>query len=86
MVYDGIEAMAPLLARAFEPARTPASGGCCPTRLNRMPAAASYHRAPGAREFTPFKIDVIRVRDGKIAEVTTFGTAVFGELGLPAAL
>ena len=37
-------------------------------------------------EFTPFKIDVIRVRDGKIAEVTTFGTAVFGELGLPAAL
>ena len=57
-----------------------------PTRLNRMPAAASYHRAPGASEFTPFKIDVIRVRDGKIAEVTTFGTAVFGELGLPAAL
>jgi hypothetical protein len=26
------------------------------------------------------------VRDGKIAEVTTFGTAVFPELGLPAVL
>jgi len=85
MVYDGIEAMAPLLARAF----TDEDAGewkLLPTRLNRMPAAASYHRAPGASGFTPFKIDVIRVRDGKIAEVTTFGTAVFGELGLPAAL
>src|SRR5919107_4935155 len=85
MVYDGIAALAPLLARAF----TDEDAGewrLLPTRLNRMPAAASYHRAPGALEFTPFKIDVLRVRDGKIAEVTTFGTAVFPELGLPAAL
>jgi RNA polymerase sigma-70 factor (ECF subfamily) len=51
-----------------------------------MPAAASYHRAPGALEFTPFKIDVLRVRGGRIAEVTTFGTAVFPELGLPPVL
>jgi RNA polymerase sigma-70 factor (ECF subfamily) len=85
MVYDGIDAMAPLLVRAF----TDEDAGewrLLPTRVNRMPAAASYHRALGASGFTPFKIDVIRVRDGKIAEVTTFGTAVFGELGLPAAL
>src|SRR5829696_9858257 len=85
-VYDGIAALAPLLARAF----TDEDAGkwrLLPTRLNRMPAAASYHRAPGAREFTPFKIDVLRVRDGKIAEVTTFGTAaVFAELGLPEVL
>jgi RNA polymerase sigma-70 factor (ECF subfamily) len=84
-VYDGIDALAPLFARAFT---DPDAGEwrLLPTRLNRMPAAASYHRAPGATEFTPFKIDVLRVRDGRIAEVTTFGTAVFGELGLPAAL
>ena len=85
MVYDGIEAMRPLLARAFEE-EDAGEWKLLPTRLNRMPAAASYHRARGALEFTPFKIDVLRVRDGKIAEVTTFGTAVFAELGLPAVL
>ena len=84
-VYDGIESLRPLWERAFT---DPDAGEwrLLPTRLNRMPAAASYHRAPGALEFTPFKIDVLRVRDGRIAEVTTFGTAVFPELGLPAAL
>jgi RNA polymerase sigma-70 factor (TIGR02960 family) len=85
MVYDGIESLRPLFARAFEE-EDAGEWKLLPTRLNRMPAAASYHRAPGAREFTPFKIDVLRVRDGRIAEVTTFGTAVFPELGLPAAL
>jgi RNA polymerase sigma-70 factor (TIGR02960 family) len=85
MVYDGIDTIQPLLARAFT---DPDAGEwrLLPTRVNRMPAAASYHRASGASEFTPFKIDVLRVRDGLVAEVTTFGTAVFGELGLPAAL
>ena len=85
MVYDGIEAIQPLMARAFT---DPDAGEwkLLPTRVNRMPAAASYHRADGASDFTPFKIDVLRVRDGRIAEVTTFGTEVFAELGLPAAL
>jgi hypothetical protein len=82
VVYDGIDALRPLFVTAFE------SGGfgdwkLLPTRLNRMPAAASYHRAPGEREYTPFKIDVLRVRDGAIAEITTFGAARFEELGLP---
>ena len=85
MVYDGIESLRPLWARAFSGEHA-GEWRLLPTRLNRMPAAASYHRAPGSREFTPFKIDVLRVRDGRIAEVTTFGTAVFAELGLPAVL
>src|SRR5215210_4910068 len=84
-VYDGIAALAPLFERAFE-GEDAGEWRLLPTRLNRMPAAASYHRAPGELEFTPFKIDVLRVRDGRIAEVTTFGTEVFPELGLPAAL
>src|SRR5829696_3687010 len=81
-VYDGIDALRPLLERADD------MGGwkLLPTRLNRMPAAASYRRAPGAREYTPFKLDVLRVRDGAIAEVTTFGSALFPELGLPPVL
>jgi RNA polymerase sigma-70 factor (TIGR02960 family) len=85
MVYDGIESLRPLFARAFEDADA-GEWRLLPTRLNRMPAAASYHRAAGAQEFTPFKIDVLRVRDGRIAEVTTFGTQVFAELGLPPVL
>jgi len=85
MVYDGIDALAPLFERAFE-SDDFGEWKLLPTRLNRMPAAASYHRARGASEFTPFKIDVLRVRDGRIAEVTTFGTTVFAELGLPAVL
>src|SRR5215208_2594381 len=85
MVYDGIDSLRPLFVRAFE-AEDAGEWRLVPTRLNRMPAAASYHRAPGAREFTPFKLDVLRVRDGKIAEVTTFGSALFPEIGLPPVL
>ena len=84
-VYDGIDALRPLFERAFE-SDDFGDWRLLPTRLNRMPAAASYHRAAGAHEYTPFKIDVLRVRDGKIAEVTTFGAALFPELGLPAVL
>ena len=85
-VYDGIDSLRPLFVRAFE-AEDAGEWKLLPARLNRMPAAASYHRAPGEREFTPFKIDVLRVRDGAIAEITTFGTAtVFAELGLPEVL
>jgi RNA polymerase sigma-70 factor (ECF subfamily) len=47
-----------------------------------MPAAASYLRAPGEATFKAFKIDVLRVADGKIAEITTFGAQLFGEFGL----
>src|SRR5215211_6060012 len=86
MVFDGIDALRPLFVRAFE-ADDSGDWKLLPTRLNRMPAAASYHRAPGAPEYTPYKIDVLRVRDGAIAEITTFGTTiVFAELGLPAVL
>ena len=85
MVYDGIAALRPLFARAFE-SDDFGDWKLLPTRLNRMPAAASYHRARGEREFTPFKIDVLRIRDGAIAEITTFGTTVFAELGLPEVL
>jgi RNA polymerase sigma-70 factor (TIGR02960 family) len=50
---------------------------------NRSPAMASYLREPGATEFRAFKIDVIRVEDGLVAEITTFGTELFPAFGLP---
>jgi ketosteroid isomerase-like protein len=52
---------------------------------NRMPAAASYLRRPGS-EFRAFKLDMLRVKEGRIAEITTFGAALFPALGPPATL
>ena len=54
-----------------------------PTRLNRMPAAASYLRRFGDTEFRAFKFDVLRVEGGVVAEITTFGPAQFAACGLP---
>ena len=54
-----------------------------PTSANRMPASASYLRAPGDTVFRAFKLDVIRVEDGLVAEITTFGPELFEAFGLP---
>ena len=53
-----------------------------PTCANRMPTAASYLRRPGDSEFRAFKFDVLRIEDGAIAEITTFGAALFPVFGL----
>jgi RNA polymerase sigma-70 factor (ECF subfamily) len=48
-----------------------------------MPTAASYLRKSGDSEFRAFKLDVLRIRDGLIAEITTFGSELFPAFGLP---
>jgi hypothetical protein len=53
-----------------------------PTRANRQPAAASYLRASGDTVYRAFKLDVLRVEDGAIAEITTFGSDLFPAFGL----
>jgi RNA polymerase sigma-70 factor (ECF subfamily) len=57
-----------------------------PTRANRMPTAASYLRQPGDAAFRAFKLDVLRVEGGRIAEVTTFDATLFPAFGLPPVL
>ena len=57
-----------------------------PTRANRMPAAASYHRADGDDAFRAFKLDVLRVEGDRIAEITTFDATLFEAFVLPRAL
>jgi RNA polymerase sigma-70 factor (TIGR02960 family) len=82
-LYEGREAIAGLMASAF------AGMGewrLVPTRANRMPAAASYLRAPGETEFRAFKLDVLRVRGREIAEITTFNADLFPQFGLPGVL
>jgi RNA polymerase sigma-70 factor (TIGR02960 family) len=85
MCFDGLDAVAPLLERAFGPERE-GDWRLLPTAANRMPAAASYLRRFGDTEFRGFKMDVLRIEDGAIAEITTFGYAMFPLFGLPSVL
>lgn len=83
--FDGIDAVAQLIAYAFRP-NGDGDWRLVPTMANRMPTAASYLRAPGETAFRAFKLDVLRVADGKIAEITTFGRLLFPHFGLPEVL
>ncbi len=82
MLFEGLETIAPLLERAM----SDGDWRLLPTVANRMPTAASYLRAPGDTIHRPFKFDVLRVVDGRIAEITTFGPELFPQFGLPATL
>lgn len=53
------------------------------TRANRQPAAACYFGGPGEATFQAFKIDVLRMGDGVIREITTFGAKHFPAFDLP---
>ncbi len=85
MVFQGLEGMKPLFERAFGPGRD-GDWRLLPAAVNRLPAAGSYLRRPGDSMYRPFKLDVLRIEGGVIAEITTFGPAQFPELGLPPSL
>ncbi len=78
-LYEGRDTIAPLLGDAM----AMGEWHLVATSANRMPTAASYLRAPGDTVFRAFKLDVLRVRDGEIAEITTFGPELFAAFGLP---
>jgi RNA polymerase sigma-70 factor, ECF subfamily len=60
---------------------------CVITRANRMPAVACYHRKPGASEYRAFALDVLKIEDGQISEITAFNLPpVLEALGLPPTL
>ncbi len=80
--FDGLAVIRPSLETAFGVERD-GDWRLLPTMANRMPTAASYLRRPGDSEFRAFKFDVLRVEDGLIAEITTFGPALFPVFGLP---
>jgi RNA polymerase sigma-70 factor (ECF subfamily) len=84
-LFEGIDVVVPALETAFG-VEDVGDWRLLPTRANRMPSAASYLRAWGDTRFRAFKIDVVRLVDGKVAEVTTFGADLFPQFGLPAVL
>ncbi len=81
-VFDGPESIRPLMAEAAALGqwRLLAAG------FNRMPAAAGYLRRPGESVFRAFKLDVMRIEAGRIAEITVFNADLFPASGLPAEL
>jgi RNA polymerase sigma-70 factor (ECF subfamily) len=79
--YDGIAAIAPLMRVAWEEGSM-GEWRLVPTSANRQPTAASYLRAPGDTVFRAFKLDVLRIEDGLIAEITTFDARLFEAFGL----
>ncbi|MEV5573188.1 sigma-70 family RNA polymerase sigma factor [Spirillospora sp. NPDC052269] len=57
-----------------------------PTRANLQPAVAHYVRPPGAAAFEAQVLDVLRVEDGLIVEITAFDPHLFPRFGLPLVL
>jgi RNA polymerase sigma-70 factor (TIGR02960 family) len=80
-LYEGIEAIESLMDTAFD-RESMGDWRLVPTRANRQPAAASYLRRPGDTLYRAFKLDVLRVEDGAIAEITTFSSGLFATFGL----
>jgi RNA polymerase sigma-70 factor (ECF subfamily) len=82
MVFEGRDLIVGALTTAFG-IESDGDWRLVPTAANRMPCAASYLRAHGDTEFRAFKLDVLRIVDGGVAEITTFGSALFPAFGLP---
>jgi len=78
-LHQGLDTIAPLLHGALRDGEW----RLVPPLANRMPTAASYLRKPGDAEYRAFKFDVLRIEDGHIAEITTFGAELFPAFGLP---
>ena len=80
--FEGLDTIGPLVERSL----SEGDWRLLPTVVNRMPTSASYLRAPGDTIHRAFKFDVLRIVDGRIAEITTFGPALFEAAGLPLTL
>jgi RNA polymerase sigma-70 factor (TIGR02960 family) len=81
-LFEGLDTIAPLLRNAL----SEGEWRLLPTFANRMPTAASYLRQEGDTKFRAFKFDVLRIEHGRIAEITTFGPALFAAFGLPSTI
>jgi RNA polymerase sigma-70 factor (ECF subfamily) len=57
-----------------------------PTRANGQLAVANYIRAWGEAEYRAAVLDVLKIRDARLIEITTFQSEVFPMFGLPPVL
>ena len=59
---------------------------CVTTRANHQPAVACYVLQAGDTEYRALAIDVLRIEEGRIAEIVAFGCELFASFGLSATL
>jgi RNA polymerase sigma-70 factor (ECF subfamily) len=56
---------------------------CVTTRANRQPAVACYVLGKDDTSYRALAVDVLRIEEGLVSEILTFGPEVFESLGLP---
>ena len=56
---------------------------CLVTSANHQPAVACYLKRPGEDEYRALALDVLRIEEGEIADITSFTWPVFEAFGLP---
>ena len=83
--FDGREALAALNRQLLGPG-SPGAFRYVATAANRQPAAACYLRRHGESAYRLEGLDVLRIEDGGIAEITTFTLELLPAFGLPATL
>ena len=86
--FVGRAAIVAFSAEVFDPASSHYHGlwRSVPTRANRQPAAAHFVRLPGAAAYRAQCLDVLRVENGKVVEITVFVPDLFPAFGLPLTL
>ncbi len=83
--FDGRPAVADFFRELLGP-DGPGEWRLVPTRANHQPAAANYLRASGDATFRGVTLDVLRIEDGLVVDITTFDASVFPTFGLPPTL
>jgi RNA polymerase sigma-70 factor (ECF subfamily) len=88
MWFVGRATIVAFTADVFDPASSFYHGlwRSLPTRANRQPAAAHYVKMPGDVIYRAQVLDVLRIEDGKVVEVTAFAPELFPAFGLPLTL
>jgi RNA polymerase sigma-70 factor (ECF subfamily) len=80
--YAGRTAIVVASAQGFEPAFGRLRGVVC--GANRQPAVAWYLCPPGDVEYGPLALDVLRIGDGRVAEISSFvSPELFPAFGVP---
>jgi RNA polymerase sigma-70 factor (ECF subfamily) len=68
--YSGLDAIVTATEKGFDPEfgrlRSVVLGA------NAQPAVAHYLRGPGATEYAPLAFDVLRIQEGRVAEISSF--------------
>ena len=87
--FQGRDAITALFASWLDP-RSPAYVGevrHLPISANRQLGSAGYLRQPGATAYRPLGLELLRIEQGQVSEITMFVTAeLFSAFELPASL